>query len=78
MIKIYGKPGCNSCVKAKALCEQENLKYQYMELDKDFTREELLEMFPNAKTFPQIIVEEKGIGGYEKLKQHLFVMRYPC
>lgn len=35
-------------------------------------------MFPQARTFPQIIVEEKAIGGYEKLQEHLFTMRYTC
>tara|TARA_Y100001968_G_scaffold292262_1_gene297328 strand:+ start:381 stop:617 length:237 start_codon:yes stop_codon:yes gene_type:complete len=78
MIKIYGKVGCSSCTKAKALCAQGNIDYEYLELDRDFTREQMLEMFPQAKTFPQIIVEEKAIGGYEKLQEHLFAMRYTC
>ena len=50
MIKIYGKVGCSSCTKAKALCAQGNIDYEYLELDKDFTREEMLEMFPQART----------------------------
>ena len=78
MIKIYGKIGCASCVKAKALCEQQKIKYEYLELNKDFTREEMLQMFPNARTFPQIVIEDRQIGGFEKLQEQLFLLRYPC
>ena len=34
---------------------------------KEFTREEFFEQFPGAKTFPQIIVDGKKIGGYTEL-----------
>ena len=33
-------------------------------LDEDFTREELFEKFPSARTFPQITVNGELIGGY--------------
>ena len=35
---------------AKSLCESRNLKYIYKQLDVDFTRDEILETFPGAKT----------------------------
>ena len=34
-------------------------------LDVDFTREELFEKFPTARTFPQITVDGEAIGGYD-------------
>ena len=54
MIEIYSKPSCPYCVKAKNLCEQQGYEYTYKMLDEDFTREELFEIFPGARTFPQI------------------------
>ena len=66
-IEIYGKKWCSYCYKAKQLCKRENLDFLYKELNKDFTREELLEQFPGAKTFPQIIMDGKKIGGYTEL-----------
>ena len=57
MIEIYSKPSCPYCVKAKNLCEQQGYEYTYKMLDEDFTREELFEQFPGARTFPQIKVE---------------------
>lgn len=71
MIEIWGKPQCPYCESAKALCESRGLKYVYKQLDVDFTRDEVLETFPGARTFPQIIVGGTKIGGYDKLSNYL-------
>ena len=68
MIEIYGKPQCPFCDRAKALCEQKGLVYTYKSLGTDFGREEMIETFPGARTFPQIIFEGEKIGGYTELK----------
>ena len=69
MIEIYGKDNCPYCDKAKALCERKGLDYQYKLLSFDFTREEMFEMFPTARTFPQIKVDGNAIGGYTELEE---------
>lgn len=71
MIEIYGKAQCPFCDRAKALCEQRQYDYKYYQLGVDFTREEVLEMFPGARTFPQIKVQGTSIGGYDKLGTYL-------
>jgi glutaredoxin len=71
MIEIYGKPSCGFCEKAKALCETRGFQFEYKTLDIDFTREALLEMFPTARTFPQIKVHGRSIGGYEQLVKYI-------
>ena len=68
MIEIYGKTFCPYCDKAKALCEREGFEYSYKELDRDFTREELFEQFPGARTFPQIRIDGNIIGGYTEFE----------
>lgn len=65
---IYGKTQCPYCDKAKALCEQRNFDYTYKQLDTDFDREEMLEEFPAARTFPQIIFNGVKIGGFDALE----------
>ena len=67
-IEIYGKTFCPYCDKAKALCEREGFEYSYKELDKDFTREEFFNIFPTARTFPQIKIDGNDIGGYTELE----------
>ena len=67
MIEIFGKTMCPFCDKAKQLFETGGYEYTYKQLDVDFTREELFEQFPGARTFPQIRVDGEAIGGYDEL-----------
>jgi len=71
MIEIYGKPQCPFCDKAKNLCETRGFKYTYKSLGTDYTREELMEQFPNARTVPQIVINGNKIGGYDQFTQYL-------
>lgn len=71
MIEIYGKTQCPFCDKAKQLCERQGLDFVYKQLDTDFTREELFEKFPGARTFPQIKLDGENIGGYTDLVEKL-------
>ncbi len=71
MITIYGKTACPYCVQAKALCEKRGYKYEYKQLGTDFERELMTEKFPDARTFPQIVIGERKIGGYDQLLQYI-------
>ena len=67
-VEIYSKPQCPYCVQAKALAEREGHELTYKMLDEDFDRETLMETFPGARTFPQIIVDGEKIGGFTEYK----------
>jgi len=67
-VEIYSKPQCPYCVQAKALAEREGHELTYKMLDEDFDRETLMETFPGARTFPQIIVNGEKIGGFTEFK----------
>jgi glutaredoxin 3 len=67
-VEIYSKPQCPYCVQAKALAEREGYELTYKMLDEDFDRETLMETFPGARTFPQIIVDGEKIGGFTEFK----------
>ena len=71
MITIYGKPACPFCDKAKAFCEMNGFAYEYKSLGTDYTKEELLENFPGARTVPQIRINGTVIGGFDKLGPYL-------
>jgi|TARA_B100001094_G_scaffold12859_1_gene11323 glutaredoxin len=71
MIEIFGKPQCPFCDRAIALCEQRGYKFTYKSLGTDFGREEMLEMFPTARTFPQIRIKDENIGGYDQLVEYV-------
>ena len=67
-VEIYSKPQCPFCVQAKALAERKGYELTYKMLDEDFTREDLMETFPTARTFPQIVVDGNKIGGFTAFK----------
>ena len=68
MIEIWSKPNCIFCDKAEALCKLKGLEYKKYMLDVDFSREELVEKFPSARTFPQITIDGELIGGYTEFE----------
>jgi glutaredoxin 3 len=68
-VEIYSKQNCPFCVQAKALAEREGHELTYKMLDEDFDRETLMETFPGARTFPQIIVNDEKIGGFTEYKE---------
>lgn len=71
MIEIYGKPQCPFCDKAKSLCETRKFKYVYKQLGVDFDREQIMEMFPTARTFPQIVVNGQNVGGHDQFVKYI-------
>lgn len=70
-VEIFSKPDCGYCVMAKSLAENKNLNYEVKMLDVDFTKEELFEQFPGARSFPQIRVDGVSIGGFDQFKKLL-------
>jgi glutaredoxin len=71
MIEVYSKPNCVFCEKAKLLLRDRQIPFIEHKLDVDFTREHLLEMYADAKSFPVIIVDGFYIGGFDQLKVQL-------
>lgn len=66
-IEIYSKDGCPSCVVAEGKASMlKGASYKVYKLGVDFTREELLAKFPTARTFPQITIDGKSIGGAQE------------
>lgn len=67
-IEIYSKDNCPFCDKAvhqaQQMVQESSNKYIVYKLGVDFEMEDMMKKFPNARTFPQIIVDGKNIGGY--------------
>lgn len=72
-LRIFGADWCNPCKKAKALCDEHNVEYEFFDISSDPEAlkkiKELLGKEP--KTIPQIFNEDGLIGGLEQLKQLL-------
>jgi glutaredoxin len=68
---VWSKDSCPFCVQAKALLTQKNIEVEERNISQDWTREQLLEAVPNARTLPQIFLDDKLVGGFTELRQHL-------
>ena len=70
-IIVYSKPACVYCDKTKALLTRLGLEYTEKVVSKDLSLEELFkELGKQVRTIPQIVIDEKHIGGYNELVEH--------
>jgi len=71
-IVIYSKPNCIYCDKSKALVKGLGLTYEEKMFGKDFkSPEELYEAVgKQVRTMPQIMIDDKHIGGYNELVEY--------
>ncbi len=68
---IWSKENCTFCVQAKQLLESKGIEFEERKIGKDWTKEQLLEAVPTARTVPQIFLDEQYVGGYQELRQKL-------
>ena len=68
---VWSKDACPFCVQAKALLEARGIEFEERNVSQDWTREQLLEAVPNARTLPQIFLDDQHIGGFTDLRAHL-------
>jgi glutaredoxin 3 len=53
------------------LLEQRNIAYEEKKIGHGFSREDLLEAVPTARTLPQIFLDQELVGGFTELKKKL-------
>ena len=68
---VWSKDQCPYCVQAKALLESHGIEYEERNVSQDWTREQLLEAVPTARTLPQIFLGEELVGGFTELRKKL-------
>jgi glutaredoxin len=71
-IIIYSKPSCVYCEKSKHLIKTLGFEYTEKMFGKDFTTpDQLFEAVgKQVRTMPQIIIDDKHIGGYNELVEY--------
>ena len=68
---VWSKDACPFCDQAKKLLSLKGIQYEERNISRDWTREQLLEAVPNARTVPQIFLDDELIGGFTELRKHL-------
>lgn len=69
---VWSKDACPYCVQAKNLLQLKGIEFEERNITQGtWTKEQLLESVPNARTLPQIFVDGELVGGFNELKKHL-------
>ena len=78
---VWSKETCGFCLQAIKELERRNYNVTVKKIiepltppesrDWMYTREDLLKVVPNARSVPQIFIEDKHIGGYTELMKFL-------
>jgi glutaredoxin len=68
---VWSKNACPFCDQAKNLLKLKGIEFEERNISTDWTREQLLEAVPDARTVPQIFLDEQLIGGFTELRKHL-------
>lgn len=71
--KLYTKNGCGYCIQAKALLQIKGVEYEEINAEivdgaKDAMLSECAAIGVTPRTYPQIWVDEKYVGGFTELK----------
>ncbi len=68
---VYTRSGCPYCTKIKQVLEGKKLGYTEYTLTKDFTREQFYKEFGKGATFPQVLMDQKKLGGCTESVKYL-------
>ena len=68
---VWSKNQCPFCDQAKKLLGSKGIEFEERNVSTDWTKEQLLEAVPTARTLPQIFLDDNYIGGFTELRKHL-------
>jgi len=69
---IYSTPTCGYCKMAKTLLEKKGIDYEEFMVGTDITKNELIETIgQDVRSVPQILIDNKYVGGYTELSKFL-------
>jgi glutaredoxin 3 len=70
--EVWSQTNCPACSEAKRLLEFHQIKYGEKMLGiNGYSKKDLVEKVPNARSVPQIFLDGKHIGGLLELKREL-------
>jgi glutaredoxin 3 len=68
---VWSKHNCTFCDLAKKLLEQKGIEYEERKIDEGWSREQLLEAVPTARSVPQIFLDGVHVGGFQELAKKI-------
>jgi len=68
---VWSKYNCPYCEQAKGLLKIKGIEFEERKIGDGWTKEDLLEAVPTARTVPQIFLDDELVGGFTELKAKL-------
>ena len=68
---VYSKDGCPFCTKVQQVLKLAKLEHVVYKLGNDYDRTEFYEKFGEGSTFPQVLLDDKSIGGCTETVKYL-------
>ena len=68
---VWSKPACPWCDRAKNLLKNKGIEYEEKNIAEVYKIQDMLALVPNAKTMPQIWLDDEHLGGYPELEKRL-------
>lgn len=69
---VWSKTPCPYCDQAKNLLKSRGIDYEERNITEGtWTKEQLMEAVPNARTVPQIFINQQLVGGFTELRKYL-------
>ncbi len=68
---VWSKHNCPYCEQAKQLLAQRGISYEERKIGDGWDKEDLLEAVPNARSVPQIFLNDELVGGFTELREKL-------
>ena len=66
-VEIYSRTNCSYCLMAMNFFDSKGINYDVYSADEPKIFQEMLERNPQARSVPQIFIDDKLIGGYTDL-----------
>lgn len=68
---VWSQTNCPACVEAKRILDNRAIKYKDCVIGLGYTKKDLIERVPDARSVPQIFLNGEYIGGLPELKRKL-------
>jgi glutaredoxin 3 len=67
---VWSQSQCSYCEQAKSLLTSKGVEYEERKIGEGWTKQQLLEAVPTARSVPQIFIDDRFIGGFTDLRQY--------
>jgi glutaredoxin 3 len=68
---VWSKYDCPFCDRAKMLLNSKGYEIEEKKIGDGYTKEDLLEAVPTARSVPQVFINNQLIGGFNELQKYI-------